>query len=243
MNFSNKKELISIIIPAYNESLRISKTLNKILSFIEDNNDYDFEIIVVNDGSNDNTNEVVLSFANVVLIDNKVNKGKGSVIRQGMLSAQGDYLLFSDADLSTPIEELEKLLSFIKDFDIVIGCRALQNDLIKEHQPFYREIMGKTFNLFVQLLVVKGIKDTQCGFKLFKNEVAKKIFGSSKIDGFSFDVETIYLASKFRFKVKEVPVLWFNDDRSKVDPIKDSMKMFRELLVIKNLHKNQNFIN
>jgi len=243
MNFSNKKELISIIIPAYNESLRISKTLNKILSFIEDNNDYDFEIIVVNDGSNDNTNEVVLSFANVVLIDNKVNKGKGSVIRQGMLSAQGDYLLFSDADLSTPIEELEKLLSFIKDFDIVIGSRALQNDLIKEHQPFYREIMGKTFNLFVQLLVVKGIKDTQCGFKLFKNEVAKKIFGSSKIDGFSFDVETIYLASKFRFKVKEVPVLWFNDDRSKVDPIKDSMKMFRELLVIKNLHKNQNFIN
>jgi len=243
MNFSNKKELISIIIPAYNESLRISKTLNKILSFIEDNNDYDFEVIVVNDGSNDDTNEVVLSFANVVLIDNKVNKGKGSVIRQGMLSAQGDYLLFSDADLSTPIEELEKLLSFIKDFDIVIGSRALQNDLIKEHQPFYREIMGKTFNLFVQLLVVKGIKDTQCGFKLFKNEVAKKIFGSSKIDGFSFDVETIYLASKFRFKVKEVPVLWFNDDRSKVDPIKDSIKMFRELLVIKNLHKNQNFIN
>lgn len=243
MNFSNKKELISIIIPAYNESLRISKTLNKILSFIEDNNEYDFEVIVVNDGSNDNTNEVVLSFANVVLIDNKVNKGKGSVIRQGMLSAQGDYLLFSDADLSTPIEELEKLLSFIKDFDIVIGSRALQNDLIKEHQPFYREIMGKTFNLIVQLLVVKGIKDTQCGFKLFKNEVAKKIFGSSKIDGFSFDVETIYLASKFRFKVKEVPVLWFNDDRSKVDPIKDSIKMFRELLVIKNLHKNQNFIN
>lgn len=243
MNFSNKKELISIIIPAYNESLRISKTLNKILSFIEDNNEYDFEVIVVNDGSNDNTNEVVLSFANVILIDNKVNKGKGSVIRQGMLSAQGDYLLFSDADLSTPIEELEKLLSFIKDFDIVIGSRALQNDLIKEHQPFYREIMGKTFNLFVQLLVVKGIKDTQCGFKLFKNEVAKKIFGSSKIDGFSFDVETIYLASKFRFKVKEVPVLWFNDDRSKVDPIKDSIKMFRELLVIKNLHKNQNFIN
>jgi len=243
MNFSNKKELISVIIPAYNESLRISKTLNKILSFIEDNNEYDFEVIVVNDGSNDNTNEVVLSFANVILIDNKVNKGKGSVIRQGMLSAQGDYLLFSDADLSTPIEELEKLLSFIKDFDIVIGSRALQNDLIKEHQPFYREIMGKTFNLFVQLLVVKGIKDTQCGFKLFKNEVAKKIFGSSKIDGFSFDVETIYLASKFRFKVKEVPVLWFNDDRSKVDPIKDSIKMFRELLVIKNLHKNQNFIN
>lgn len=241
MNFKVNKELISIIIPAYNESLRITNTLNKILDFVNGNNEYDFEIIVVNDGSSDNTNEVVKSFEEVILIDNKENKGKGSVIRQGMLSAKGDYLLFSDADLSTPIEELNKLLNSINKFDIVIGSRAIQNDLIKEHQPFYREIMGKTFNLFVQLIVVKGIKDTQCGFKLFKKEVAKKIFNIAKIDGFSFDVEIIYLANKFNYKVKEVPVLWFNDDRSKVDPIKDSIKMFKELLIIKKLHQKQIF--
>lgn len=239
MSLINKKELISIIIPAYNESLRIEKTLSRITEFISNNEKYDFEVIVVNDGSKDNTKEIVESFSNVIFIDNKVNKGKGAVIKQGMLLANGNYLLFSDADLSTPIEELDKLMKFILDFDVVIGSRAIQSEFIKEHQPFYREFMGKIFNLFVQLIVVKGIKDTQCGFKLFKGEVAKKIFRNSKIEGFSFDVEIVYLADKFKFKIKEVPVLWYNDDRSKVDPIKDSIKMFKELLIIKKLHKNE----
>lgn len=238
--------LISIIIPAYNEEQRISATLDKIISYTNADNFYNYEIIVVDDGSKDNTTEIVGKYIeqfNVVrLVKQVVNQGKGAAVRRGMLDSKGDLLLFSDADLSTPIEELTKLIEKIKSGnDIAIGSRALNNDLIREHQPFYREIMGKTFNKIVQFLVIKGIFDTQCGFKLFTKEVGKKVFGLSKIDGFSFDVEVLYLASKLNYKISEVPVLWFNDDRSKVNPITDSIKMLNEIFKIKSLHKSTKF--
>ena len=228
---------ISIVIPAYNEEKRIGKSLETIISYMNDNHS-DYEILVVDDGSSDKTNELVSRFDKVAFFQQEKNMGKGAAVRRGMLEAKGDILVFSDADLSTPIYELDKVLNGIEEgYDIVIGSRALQNELVKKHQPWYRETMGKTFNKIVQFLVFSGIKDTQCGFKGFKKHVAKNIFAKAKIDGFAFDVEVLYLASKLGYKVKEVPVEWYNDERSTVHPIIDSIKMILEILKIRSLHK------
>lgn len=227
---------ISIVIPAYNEEKRIGKSLETIISYMNDNHS-DYEILVVDDGSSDKTNELVSGFDKVTFFQQEKNMGKGAAVRRGMLEAKGDILVFSDADLSTPIYELKKVLSGIEEgYDIVIGSRALQNELVKKHQPWYRETMGKTFNKIVQFLVFSGIKDTQCGFKGFKKHAAKNIFAKARIDGFAFDVEVLYLASKLGYKVKEVPVEWYNDERSTVHPIIDSIKMILEILKIRNLH-------
>jgi len=234
--------MISIIIPAYNEERRIVDTLNKIKAFLDGK---DYEIVVVNDGSKDRTVEVVeeLHDDHIRIINNPGNKGKGYAVRNGMLHAKGDLLLFSDADLSTPIEELEKLLPFVKEgYGIVIGSRAMKESDIKVHQPFYRELMGKFFNKIVGLVAVKGIKDTQCGFKLFTREAADKIFKLQKLDGFSFDVELLYLAKKLGFKIKEVPIVWINDEDTRVSTIKDSAKMFFDLFKIRWLHAREDKI-
>ncbi len=231
--------MISIVIPAYNEEKRLSISLNKILEFINANRD-NYEIIVVDDGSNDRTASLPAEidiFIKVIKMEK--NSGKGASVRRGMLAAQGDYILFTDADLSTPIYELNKLLPQLKNgYDIAIGSRALDYSKIKVHQPFYREFMGRTFNKIVQYLVIKGIKDTQCGFKLFKKDAAKTIFQLALIDGFGFDVELLFLANKMGYKIKEVPVDWFNNDQSKVNPIKDSLQMLLEISRIKKLHKD-----
>ena len=228
--------MLSIIIPAYNEQNRISKTLYKLNSYFEGK---EYEIIIVNDGSNDKTVEIVqnIGLDNVVLVNNPGNKGKGYSVRNGMYHAKGDLLLFSDADLSTPIEELEKFMPLIdQGFDVVIGSRALKESNIEKHQPYYREAMGKVFNVIVQSLVIKGIKDTQCGFKLFTREAVKKIFPKQKLDGFSFDVEILFLAKKFGYKIKEIPVTWINDEETKVSSIKDSSRMFIDILKIRLNH-------
>jgi len=233
---------ISIVIPAYNEEFRLPSTLNTILDFTS-NRSEDFELIVVDDGSRDNTVQVAKKFqgkVRVLTLDR--NSGKGAAVRRGMLEATGDFLFFSDADLSTPIAELDKLLNELKNScDIAIGSRAIDFSSIKIHQPFYREFMGKTFNQIVQLLVVKGIKDTQCGFKGFRNETAKDVFNKSKIDGFGFDVEILYIARRIGYKIKEISVEWFNDEQSKINPIIDSFKMLLEIVRIRNLHKKTKF--
>ena len=232
----NKK--ISIVIPAFNEEQRIGTTLDKIRDFNKEKV-FDFEILVVDDGSTDSTVKVVKS-KNIHVIEQKKNKGKGAAVRRGILEANGDIILFSDADLSTPIYEINKLLPYFdEDYDICIGSRALKDELIKEHQPWYREFMGKTFNKIVQILVLKGIEDTQCGFKAFTKEAAKKIFTNTEIDGFAFDVEALFLASKYNYKVKEIAVEWYNDERSKVDPIRDSIKMLGEIMKIRRIHKKK----
>jgi len=229
---------ISIIIPAYNEEQRLKSTLEKVVAYLEEYNP-NYEIIVVDDGSKDKTFELASAFhPKVRAIKQPRNMGKGAAVRTGMMAANGKLLLFSDADLSTPIYEINKIVEHIDcGFDVVIGSRAIDNDMIKVHQPFYREFMGKTFNKFVQLFAIKGIKDTQCGFKGFRSQVAKDIFSKTKIDGFGFDVEVLYLAHKNNYKIVEVPVEWYNDERSTVNPITDSFNMLLEILKVKKLHR------
>ena len=240
-NYFNKFKYImpyiSIIIPAYNESERLPKSLSLIIEYM-DNQNFDWEIIVVDDGSSDNTVKSVSGFKNTIVIEQIANQGKGAAVKRGMLEANGEICVFSDADLSTPIYELKKIIDNINvGYDIVIGSRGIKNELIKVHQPFYREFMGKTFNKIVQLLVLKGIKDTQCGFKGFTNKAAKSIFNLQKIKGFGFDVEILFLANRLGFKICETPVEWYNDERSKVNPITDSFKMLIEIFKVRYLHK------
>lgn len=230
-------DFISIVIPAYNEDLRIQPTLEKVFAYCKDRF-RDFEIIVVDDGSSDNTSSLVKNLGqhleNISLIHYSKNTGKGFAVRKGVLSARGDLLLISDADLSTPIEELEKLVPFIQtDYDIAIGSRGLRESEIVQRQPWYRETMGKIFNVFVRMLAVGGIRDTQCGFKLFRGDVARGLFSKARIEGFSFDVEILYLAKKAGYTIKEVPVRWINSPFSSVVLMSDPIKMFLELFKIR----------
>lgn len=232
---------LSIIIPAYNEEKRIGSTLHKLYQFLSSQK-YDYEVIVVDDGSVDGTaseadNSALSRTGKLKVIKNEKNSGKGFSVRNGISNAAGDYILLTDADLSTPIEEMGKLFSFVKDgYDIAIGSRALKNSKIEVHQPWYREIMGKTFNFLVKSILMDQFNDTQCGFKLFKAQTAKDIASRMKIDGFSFDVEMLYLAANLGYKIKEVPVTWMNSPKSKVNPLFDSTKMFFDLIRIRILH-------
>ena len=230
-------DFISVVVPAYNEESRIPPTLEKVHAYCKEKFS-DFEILVVDDGSSDNTALVVKNLSvyldHVNLIHYPQNAGKGHAVRKGVLSSRGNLLLICDADLSTPIEELEKLVPFIKsDYDIAIGSRGLRESDIVQRQPWYREAMGKTFNIFVRMLAVGGISDTQCGFKLFRGDVARGLFSKARIDGFSFDVEVLYLAKKAEYTIKEVPVRWINSPFSRVVLMSDPMRMFLELLIIK----------
>jgi dolichyl-phosphate beta-glucosyltransferase len=227
---------ISLIIPAFREEARIGKSLEIITDYF-DKQEYEWEIIVVDDGSGDATVGICKKYEDVKILEQKKNMGKGAAVRWGMLEASGDFCVFSDADLSTPIYEIEKLIKeFQNGFEVCIGSRALVSEMIKEHQPWYRESMGKFFNKLVQMLVFKGISDTQCGFKGFSAKSAQEIFSKTKIDGFAFDVEVLFLANKLNYKIKEIAVEWFNDERSTVNPITDSAKMFLEILRIRRLH-------
>lgn len=228
---------LSIVIPAFNEEERLPLSLRKILDFFA-NRTEKIEIIVVDDGSGDNTAKVVQElFPSIKVISLNENMGKGAAVRTGMLAAQGNFILFCDADLSTPIYEVDKLFSKLNvGFDIAIGSRAIDPSLIKLRQPFYREFMGKTFNKIVQIFTFSGISDTQCGFKMFKKDIAYELFSKSKINGFSFDVEILYLAHKSKYRIAEVPVEWYNDAKSKVNPICDSTKMLLEIFKIRKQH-------
>ena len=201
--------------------------------------------MVIDDGSRDRTREVVREFAlnrpwvRLVQYDDEsgaaLNRGKGFAIRAGVESAVGRDILFSDADLSTPIEELEKLLPPISrgDCDITIASRALPGANLAKHQPIHRELMGRTFNKIVQRMAVPGVMDTQCGFKAFRGDVAKRLFKIAQIDGFGFDPEILFLANKFGYKIRELPVTWRHCDNSRVNPVTAPIAMLRELFEIR----------
>lgn len=228
---------LSVIIPAYNEEKRLGSSLEKIFAYLA-NQDYSYEVIVVDDGSRDTTSEVVEAFSRkkkeVKLIRNCRNEGKGFAVRRGMLAAQGEYLLFSDADLSTPIEEVEKLFVCLEDgYDIAIGSRG-PGARIEKRQPLLRQTMGKIFNiLFIRFLVLKGIKDTQCGFKLFKRNTARDVFSRQRCTGFAFDVEILLISKQLGYRIKEQPIRWINSIDSKVNILRDSPAMLGELWQIK----------
>ena len=232
------KPYITLIIPAYNEEACLENSLVKATDYLVKNN-INYEIITVDDGSTDKTANIAKNFGqNVKLISQPQNMGKGAAVRRGMIEGEGEILVFSDADFSTPIYELDKILDGLRNgADVCIGSRAVDYSMIKEHQPFYREFMGKTFNKIVQLFVLKGIKDTQCGFKGFTENAAKHIFSKAQIDGFGFDVEILYLARHLGLRIDEIPVEWYNEERSAVNPIKDSFKMLIEIFKIKKLHR------
>jgi glycosyltransferase involved in cell wall biosynthesis len=209
---------LSIVVPAYNEAERIPQTLidmDKRLAKAP----YTYEIIVVNDGSTDKTAEVVRNMAKMVknlkLIDSVENKGKGGVVRTGMLAATGQIRLFTDADNSTSIDQFDQMMPLFKEkYDVVIGSRAVAGAKLDPPEPLIRRIPGMLGNFFIQLILLPGLRDTQCGFKAFTEESAKKLFALSRINGWGFDVELLALAKKLNYRIREVPVHWVNDTRS-----------------------------
>ena len=227
----------SIVIPAYNESQRIVATLDKILAHIAQEK-WSAEVVVVNDGSRDNTAEIVRGYAQansaVRLVENPGNRGKGYSVRNGMQHAIGDILLFSDADLSSPIYEATKLFAAIDaGADVAIGSRWLNAQLQTERQPLYRQLFGRIFNLLNRIILGLRYKDTQCGLKAFTRKAAETVFTRQHIERWGFDPELLFLANKFHFTVREIPVEWAHDDRSKINPLVDGMKMFIEMLRIR----------
>ncbi|MCX7925649.1 MAG: glycosyltransferase family 2 protein [Fimbriimonadales bacterium] len=225
---------LSVVIPAYNEETRIERTLQRVVEYLNARGD-SYEILVVSDGSTDATEAIVQRFAQahpqVQLLAYQPNQGKGYAVRYGILRARGEWILFSDADLATPIEELEKLEPYLKQgYPVAIGSRPLRESQLVVRQPFYREMAGRAFNKAVQLLAVRGIHDTQCGFKLFTREAAQEIFSRCRLNGFSFDFEALYYAQRLGYPIAEVPIRWMHQEGSKVRLLRDGLRMLRDLV-------------
>lgn len=229
---------LSVIVPAYNEERRLPGSLESIFSYLA-LQPYRSEVIVVDDGSKDRTSDIAESVGRkhkipLRILKNESNQGKGYSVRRGLLEAKGRICLFSDADLSTPIEEFEKMKEHLDGgWDIAIGSRGLSESKVEIHQSWYRETMGKTFNILVRLITVGGLHDTQCGFKAFRSEFVKQVCPRLRIDGWAFDVELLMAAQMGGYRIKEVPVRWRNDENTRVNAVVDSTKMFLELLKIR----------
>jgi len=228
---------LSVVIPAYNEEDRLTRSLPLIDSYLREN-EIRVEILVVDDGSNDGTAELARSVLHGtvgrVLVAPE-NRGKGHAVRTGVLASRGRWVLITDADLSTPIEEHARLAAIVRDHDLdgAIGSRAMAESKIEVRQPFWREGMGITFNLFVRLLTGLPFRDTQCGFKLLDRQRTRPIFERMVIDRFAFDVELLFLCERFGLKLREVPITWRNDARSTVGPIVDSSRMLADVLRVR----------
>jgi dolichyl-phosphate beta-glucosyltransferase len=229
---------LSIIIPAYNEQVRLPDTLQRIESWLASSHWSFHEILVVDDGSTDKTAAVAREFAathpSVRVLMNPGNRGKGFSVRHGMVEARGDWRLFSDADLSTPIEELEKLWCAVElgRHQIAIGSRALDRTLIGVHQPGLRETLGRIFNAVMRAATGLAISDTQCGFKLFRGDVAQEVFSRQLLERFGFDAEVLYIASRRGYSIAEIPVRWNHVEGSKVGML-TGLHAFAELLQIR----------
>ena len=228
---------LSVVVPAYDEVNRIGSSLTRMMEYL-DAQDYSYEILIVDDGSTDGTLDLVKRLSSdhdqVHHHHYDGNRGKGYAVRYGMLRAAGSHVLFSDADLATPIEEVEHLLEAIqKGADVAIGSRDVAGSKLEKRQSAFREFGGKVFNRLVQLMAVPGIHDTQCGFKLFTSATCQNIFSRCQVDNFSFDVELLYIARQLGYKIAEVPIRWHHVDGSKVDYYRDTIRMVKTLFRIR----------
>ncbi len=228
---------LSIVIPAYNESPRIEATLSRVLSCVEEQG-WDAEVLVVDDGSTDTTAAIVTRWMDahprLHLIKNPGNRGKGYSVRNGLLQAAGDIVLFSDADLSSPMEEANLLMAAIDaGADVAIGSRWLDRKRQTIRQPLYRQFFGRCFNAITRIVMGLPYKDTQCGFKAFRRPAAQVIFRLQRIERWGFDPEILFIARKLKYTIVEVPVTWGHDERSRMSYLKDGMKMLEEMAVIR----------
>jgi glycosyltransferase involved in cell wall biosynthesis len=228
----------SIVIPAFNERLRIIATLDAVVACVRREN-WDAEVIVVNDGSSDETADLVRDFIRhapeVRLMENPSNRGKGYSVRNGLIHANGEIVMFTDADLSAPIDEAERLFAAIeKDgADIAIGSRWLATSRQTHRQPLYRQIFGRCFNALTRMVMRLPYADTQCGFKAFTRDAAQTVFQLQTIERWGFDPEILFIARKRHFKVKEVPVSWAHDARSRISYLRDGLQMLKELAIVR----------
>ena len=225
---------LSVVIPAKNEATRIGETLKRCVDYLRSKK-IDYEIIVVDDGSTDETRQETEKFSgqHVKLTPERNNKGKGYSVREGMRASIKDHAMFLDADNSTSIEQLDGFLPHVEHYDLLIASRNLKESTIAIAQPWLRSTLGKAFPLLVRLFAVRGIKDTQCGFKLFNRKAIDEIFSLSRLDRWGFDVELLFIAKRRGFRIKELPVTWKNDAASKLRPFRDALDMFWDLLSIR----------
>lgn len=242
----NMQPFLSVVIPSYNEKNNLNRgVLDEVVSYLKKQN-YRWEVILSDDGSTDGTTAELEAFAkrqpNVRVLAN-IHAGKSPTVTSGMLAAEGKWRVFTDFDQSTPLKEIEKLLPYASEgYDVVIGSREIAGAL-RDKEPLHRHIMGRGFNFFVQIVAVPGIQDTQCGFKLFSAEATEVLFNKLVVyggatrrkDAFTgaFDVELLYLALQNGFRLKEVPILWKYNQTERVSPLKDSLRMFRDILLIR----------
>ena len=226
---------MSIIIPAYNEESRLPNTLEQVFHFLEKQS-FRSEVIVVENGSTDRTFEVAQKFTeqhkNLRVIHNE-ERGKGGAVQRGVREAHGEYVFICDADLSMPVEEISKFLPpALKDFDIAIGSREAPG-AVRYNEPYYRHLTGRVFNILIRLMVLPNLQDTQCGFKCLRAEVARDIFPFQTLTGWAFDVELLYIAHQHGYDILEIPIDWYFNADSKVRVLRDSWRMFIDLLVIR----------
>lgn len=230
-----ERPYLSIVIPAYNEEARLPGSLEAIASFVRTKS-YSVEVLVVDNNSKDRTGTIIAGFARRFAFVRGIfegTQGKGAAVRTGMLTAQGEYRFICDADLSMPIEQVDRFLPpNLTDYDIAIASREIRG-AVRYNEPWHRHLMGRVFNTIVRLIAVPGLQDTQCGFKMFRGEVAEKLFPLQTMNGWSFDVEILYAARRWGFRIVEVPIDWYYSDRTRINPLRDSIDMFIEVLKIR----------
>ena len=229
---------VSIIIPAYNEADRLGRALEQVLRCVR-HRAWQAEVVVVNDGSSDDTSDLVRQWMEthpeLTLLENAGNRGKGYSVRNGLLQASGDIVMFTDADMSAPIEEAERLFAAIEaGADVAIGSRWLEKQRQTRHQPLYRRFFGRCYNRLTRTVMGLPFKDTQCGFKAFRREAAQDIFRLQTIERWGFDPEILFIAQKLGLHIEEVPVSWGHDERSRISYLRDGTQMLKEMLEIRN---------